>query len=79
MPAPLSLAGAWLAASATVAVAVTTTGMHATDLRHPPACATTLIVALGLLSGLTDVLIIVLAVALLAALHRGGYWVWGHH
>jgi len=78
-PPPLSVAGAWLAASAVVAVAATTTGMLATDLRHPPACATTLIVALGLLSGVTDAVVIVVAVAVLVAVHAGRRWLRGHH
>jgi hypothetical protein len=41
--------------------------MLATDLRHAPACATTLIVSLGLLSELVQGGVIVAAVALLLA------------
>jgi gas vesicle protein len=41
--------------------------MLASDYRHAPACATTLIVLLGLLSGLAQGGIIVAAVALLLA------------
>ncbi|WP_224333232.1 HPP family protein [Haloprofundus halobius] len=67
---PLSAAGIRLAASATVAVGATTAGMLATDLRHPPACATTLIVSLGLLTQVGEALAIVIAVLLLVAVQR---------
>jgi CBS-domain-containing membrane protein len=66
-PSPLSTAGLRLAASAVVSVGLTTGGMLATDLRHAPACATTLIVSLGLLSELVQGGVIVAAVALLLA------------
>jgi hypothetical protein len=66
-PPPLSTAGLRLAASAVVSVGLTTGGMLATDLRHAPACATTLIVSLGLLSELVQGGVIVAAVALLLA------------
>jgi len=46
---PLAFDPPWLAVSGVAAVALTTTGMRLTNLVHPPACATTLIVALGLL------------------------------
>lgn len=45
-----SAAGARLAASATVSIVLTSWAMVAADAVHPPACATTLIVSLGLLS-----------------------------
>jgi hypothetical protein len=64
-PPPLSTAGLRLAASAVVSVGLTTGGMLATDLRHAPACATTLIVSIGLLSELVQGGVIVAAVALL--------------
>ncbi|MFC7176196.1 HPP family protein [Halosegnis marinus] len=60
--APLSAAGAGLALSSLAAVALTTAGMLATDLRHAPACATTLIVALGLLATPVEAGIVVVAV-----------------
>lgn len=49
-PPPGSLAGLRLAAAGVASVGLTTAGMLGTDLRHAPACATTLIVSLGLLS-----------------------------
>lgn len=51
-PAALSIGGLRLAASAVLSVGLTTAGMRATDTGHAPACATTLIVSLGLLSSL---------------------------
>ena len=45
-----SMGGLRLAASGVVAVALTTAGMTVTDTGHAPACATTLIVGLGILS-----------------------------
>jgi hypothetical protein len=68
---PASLAGARLAASAVVSVTLTAGAMLATDLRHAPACATTLIVALGLLPTLRQAALIALAVAVLVGVHRG--------
>ncbi|MFC7071211.1 HPP family protein [Halobaculum lipolyticum] len=60
-----SPAGARLAASAVVSVGLTTVAMAATDTRHAPACATTLIVALGLLPTPTDAAVIAAGVAAL--------------
>ncbi|GGN99571.1 MULTISPECIES: HPP family protein [Haloarcula] len=54
-----------LAASGVVAVALTTAGMLLTDTGHAPACATTLIVGLGILSSPLQAGIIVVAVAVL--------------
>ena len=45
--------------------------MIATDIVHPPACATTLIVSLGLLSTSRRVGVIVASVVALVAVHRG--------
>lgn len=59
----------YLTASATVAMMVTTATMLVTDTNHPAACATTLIVALGLMGGLEDGGIIVAAVAVLWYVH----------
>lgn len=67
---PGSLEGLRLAASGVVATTLTAGGMLATDTRHPPACATTLIVSLGLLSTLLEGAIIILAVVLLVVTHR---------
>lgn len=66
---PVSDPALRLAASGVAAVVLTTGGMLVSDLRHPPACATTLIVALGLLPGLSGAGVIAGGVILLAALH----------
>jgi CBS-domain-containing membrane protein len=66
---PFALAQLRLVASGVVAVALTTGGMLRTDLVHPPACATTLIVALGLLSTPSEAGIVVASVLLLAGVH----------
>ncbi|WP_435118128.1 HPP family protein [Halolamina sp. C58] len=65
--APLSPEMIRLAASAVVSVALTTGGMLATGYEHAPACATTLIVALGLLSTPTEGAIVLVAIAVLVA------------
>ena len=70
-PVAGSLAGGRLAASAFLAVVGTTAGMVATDYRHAPACATTLIVALGLLTTPREAVVVVLAVAALLATDTG--------
>ncbi|ELY64831.1 hypothetical protein C492_04845 [Natronococcus jeotgali DSM 18795] len=49
---------------------LTVGGMLATDTRHPPACATTLIVSLGLLSTFREGVLMIVAVVLLVAAHR---------
>lgn len=64
-----SLAQLRLVASGVVAVALTTGTMLRTDLVHPPACATTLIVALGLLPSLVEAGIVVASVLLLVGVH----------
>ncbi|MFC4450785.1 HPP family protein [Halorussus aquaticus] len=69
-PPALTGASASLAVSGVVSVVVTTAGMVAADLRHAPACATTLIVSLGLLSSPADALLVVTSVVLLLATHR---------
>lgn len=70
-PPALTAASIALAASGVVSVVLTTAGMVAADLRHAPACATTLIVSLGLLSTPTEVAIIVASVTVLVAVHAG--------
>ncbi|UTF53826.1 HPP family protein [Natronosalvus rutilus] len=67
---PGSLEGLRLATSGVLATTATAGGMLATDTRHPPACATTLIVSLGLLSTVLEGAFIVLAVAVLVGVHR---------
>lgn len=69
-PPPLSEAGLRLAASGVLSVALTAFGMIVTGAIHSPACATTLIVSLGLLATLEGVVIIVISVILLVAVHR---------
>ena len=71
-PPPLSTAGLGLAASATLSIMLTSWAMIATDAVHPPACATTLIVSLGLLSTARQVGIIVVAVAILVGINAAG-------
>ena len=62
-----SAAGLRLAASGVIAVALTTAGMAATDTGHAPACATTLIVGLGILSTPLQGAIMLVAVGVLVA------------
>lgn len=68
--APLSLAGLELAISGVGAIVLTVGSMLHFGVRHPPACATTLIVALGLLPSIFDGTLIVAAVAVLVAVQR---------
>ena len=67
--APLSVDGLRLAASATAAVAATVWAMVRTQTVHGPACATTLIVALGVLPHVWQGGVILAAVALMYAGH----------
>ncbi|MWG34407.1 HPP family protein [Halomarina oriensis] len=67
---PLSGAALALAGAGVVSLALTVALMVWTDLRHAPACATTLIVSLGLLSTLADGLVIVAAVVVLLGTQR---------
>ncbi|MFP8951358.1 HPP family protein [Natrialbaceae archaeon A-arb3/5] len=67
---PGSIDGLRLAASGVVATTLTAGGMLATDTRHPPACATTLIVSLGLLSTPLEGALIVLTVVVLVVAHQ---------
>lgn len=71
-PPPASMAGLRLAVAGVLSVALTSAAMLATDLDHAPACATTLIVSLGLLSTVFEGLLVVAAVAVLVAVHRAG-------
>lgn len=68
--APLSLVGLKLAISSVGAIVLTVAGMLLFGVRHPPACATTLIVALGLLPELFQGVLIVVAVAILISVQR---------
>lgn len=69
-PGAGSLAGLRLAASATLSIILTSWAMIATGTIHPPACATTLIVSLGLLSTPVQVAIIAVSVAILVGFHK---------
>ncbi|WP_254536637.1 HPP family protein [Halomarina litorea] len=67
LPPAMSIDSLRLAASALVALGLTSVSMLTTDLRHAPACATTLIVSLGLLTTLVEAGIILSAILVLAA------------
>lgn len=62
---PLSSAGLYIGLGAVVAIAITTFLMLIFQVSHPPACATTLIVSLGILPHWIDGLIILAAVTIL--------------
>lgn len=59
-----------LTASASVAMIFTTVVMLLTETNHPAACATTLIIALGLMGGLADAAAIIVAVIILTYVHE---------
>lgn len=59
-----------LVISGIVSVMLTTGGMLTTETVHPPACATTLIVSLGLLTSVIDGGFIMLGVTVLFGAHR---------
>jgi CBS-domain-containing membrane protein len=61
----------WLTTSGSVALILTAAGMVATDTQHAPACATTLIVSLGLLTTPLEGAAVVVAVVALLAAHLG--------
>ncbi|WP_255151598.1 HPP family protein [Halorarius halobius] len=71
-PPALSFGGVRLAASAALSVGLTTGGMLALDARHAPACATTLIVSLGLLATPLEGAIVVASVTVLVAADAAG-------
>ncbi|MEX0648829.1 MAG: HPP family protein [Balneolaceae bacterium] len=66
----LSSSGWYLSAGSAAALALTTILMLSFNVSHPPACATTLIISLGILPGWDDGLYIILAVGLM----YGIYW-----
>jgi len=68
-PTPGSTAGLHLVASGVCSIVLTSWGMIATDVNHAPACATTLIVSLGLLSTPVQVGIIAASVVVLVVVH----------
>lgn len=73
-PPPVSIDGLRLAGSGVVSIVLTAWGMIATDTIHAPACATTLIVSLGLLTTPLQVAIIVGSVAILVGFHQTSLW-----
>lgn len=64
-----SLAGLRLASGAVCSLVLTSFCMTATNTVHPPACATTLIVSLGILTTPPQIGIIVTSVVVLVGLH----------
>jgi len=54
------------AASGVISIVITAAGMLAMKAQHPPACATTLIISLGLLTTFRDAIFIILAIAMFA-------------
>jgi len=74
-PPPVSVDGLRLAGSGVLSIILTAWGMIATNTIHPPACATTLIVSLGLLSTPLQVTIIVVSVVILVEFHRTILWI----
>jgi CBS-domain-containing membrane protein len=66
---PFSSGLLYLAASGSLSVAMTAGSMVGLRVVHAPACATTLIVSLGLMPALWDGLIILAAVVLLYVAH----------
>jgi hypothetical protein len=74
LPPALSADGLRLAASGVVSIVATSWAMIATDTNHAPACATTLIVSLGLLSTPLQATIIVASVVGLVTVHLSVLW-----
>ncbi len=70
LPSPLSLSLLRLAASGVISVVLTTVGMLKLQAEHPPACATTLIVSLGIMASFRDAICIMLAVAAMYAVNK---------
>lgn len=67
---PLSADGLWLAVSGALSVSLTMATMMVTRAVHAPACATTLIVSLGLLPTILDGVTIMTAVIVLYGAFR---------
>ena len=66
----LSADGLRVVVSGVVSIALTIKGMSAARANHSPACATTLIVSLGVLPGLADGALIMVAVTGMFLMHR---------
>jgi len=75
IPPPVSMGGLQLALSGVLSIILTSWGMITMDTIHAPACATTLIVSLGLLSTPVQVVIIVVSITILVEFHLGTLWV----
>jgi len=71
IPPALSTDGLRFTLSAVVSMVLTSWGMIATDWIHAPACATTLIVSLGLLSTPLAVATILVSIVILVEFHAG--------
>lgn len=69
-PDPGSIDALRLSVSGVAAMALTVSGMLVGRVRHPPACATTLIVSLGLLTTVLEATVIVVAVVVMVVTHR---------
>lgn len=67
---PLSVIGIFLALGAVLALMITTWLMLLFNASHPPACATTLIISLGILPDLLDGFFIIAAVAVMYAVYQ---------
>ncbi|MBX0294919.1 HPP family protein [Haloarcula nitratireducens] len=65
IPPAMSMPGLQLVAAGFLSVGLTSFAMLRTDLRHAPACATTLIVGLGLLTSALEAGIILFAICVL--------------
>ena len=72
---PLSTDGLLIAASGTLSVILTAGSMLLTRTVHSPACATTLIISLGLLPSILDGAIIMVAIIVLYGAHVALRWV----
>lgn len=66
----VSSPGIFLGVGAVLAIAITTFLMLVLEVSHPPACATTLIISLGILPQWYDGLIILIAVVMLYYTYR---------
>ncbi len=65
-----SIDGLRIVASGVISIGLTTLAMTALRLSHAPACATTLIVSLGVLPAITDGILIMVAVIGMFLIHR---------
>ncbi len=66
----LSIDGLRIVASGVISIGLTTLAMATLRLSHAPACATTLIVSLGVLPAVNDAILIMVAVIGMFLIHR---------